>query len=404
MNAPDPIGSKPDRCRLPAVIAAAICIQAAQGIFDVSLPLRAKSAGLSTTAFGWTGAANALGFLAGAFLAPAALRRIGGFGMLAAACLLASPLALLGWSSSRAIWLAIRLAAGFSFAIMFASTDTAVLDSAPVEQRSRAIGIYVMFERLATMVMPFAFAGSLAAPMTLVCGLGCLWACLIPGRALKRSHPFAPRSPLKLFSTFHSAWMLAPAAVLCAFAAGALNSSTLVLLPRWVDGELGEKAVPLVQAAAWCGALTVQLSVGFLARSSARTSAGIWLSPAAGMALLCIPIAATSGLGATTIAGVLLGVSGFSQYGLALIALGEAAAQRDQQPPSSSLVFAWGLGAVLGPMSCSALGLYAQPDRLFSFVGLVWLTLPLATFALNRRASHRHRRKSGFVTAPAPSD
>ena len=37
------------RGSLQFVIAAAICIQAAQGIFDVSLPLRAESAGLSAT-------------------------------------------------------------------------------------------------------------------------------------------------------------------------------------------------------------------------------------------------------------------------------------------------------------------------------------------------------------------
>jgi len=387
MNAPGPIRSKPIRGSLPAVIAAAICIQAAQGIFDVCLPLRGKDAGLSATAFGWTGAANALGFLAGAFLAPAALRRIGGFSILAASSLLASPLVILGWTSSKAIWLAVRLAAGFSFAMMFASTDTAVLDCAPVEQRSRAIGIYVMFERLATMIMPFAFAGSLAAPTTLAYGLCCLWASLLFGRALRPSHPPAPRIGDKLSSTFHRAWLLAPTAVLCAFAAGALNSSTLVLLPRWVDGELGEKAVPMVQAATWCGALTIQLSVGFLARPGARMRAGIWLSPAAGLALLCIPIAARAGLAATALAGVFLGLTGFSQYGLALIAMGEIAAQREQPPPSSSLVFAWGMGAVLGPMSCSALGLYARPDLIFNVLGCVWLTIPFAGWIASFRAS-----------------
>jgi len=364
---------------LAAVIAAAVCIQAAQGIFDVSLPLRGESAGLSATQFGWTGAAHALGFLAGAFLAPAALRRMGAYRVLAAACLIASPLAALGWTASHPAWLAIRLAAGFSFAIMFAATDTAVLDTASADHRSRAIGVYVMFERLAMMIMPFAFASRLAAPVTLIYGIGCLWASLIPGRVLRRSHPPAPSAPLKLFSTFHAAWGLAPAAVLCAFAAGALNSSALVLLPRWVHGELGEKAVPVVQAAAWGGALTVQLGIGFLARPRTRMTAGIWLSPAAGAALLCISLAAKAGLAATAPAAALLGLAGFSQYGLALMAMGEIAARRGQPPPSSSLVFAWGMGAVLGPMFCSAAGLYARPDRLFEMLGCMWLLVPLAS-------------------------
>ena len=164
------------RGSLQAVIAAAICIQAAQGIFDVSLPLRAESAGLSATAFGWTGAAHAAGFLAGAFLAPAALQRLGGYGVLVGACILACPLAGLGWVSSELAWLLARVAAGFAFAMLFAATDTAVLDTADIEHRSRAIGIYVMFERLSMMVMPFAFAGRLSSAPTLIYGFcACGW-------------------------------------------------------------------------------------------------------------------------------------------------------------------------------------------------------------------------------------
>ena len=370
---------------LRAVIAAAVCIQAAQGIFDICLPLRAEKAGLSATAFGWTGAAHALGFLTGAFLAPAALRRIGAYRMLALACLLASPLGGLGWISSEAGWLLIRVAGGFSFAVMFAATDTAVLDTAPVGARSRAIGIYVMFERLAMMIMPFAFAGRLAAPFTLVYGMVCLWASLGPGRVLQRSHPPAPRSGLKLWSTFHAAWIMAPAAVICAFAAGALNSSTLVLLPRWVHGALGERAVPVVQAAAWGGALMVQLGVGFLARSKVRMNACTWLSPCAAAAFLLLPLAARAGLIAATLAGMLLGVTAFSQYGLALMAMGESAARRTEPPPSSALVFAWAMGAVLGPMTCSAIGLFAHPDQLFAALGSAWLAVPLASLAIKLR-------------------
>jgi len=378
--------SNPSHANLRAVIAAAVCIQAAQGIFDVSLALRAERAGLSATAFGWTGAAHTLGFVAGAFLAPFALRALGGYGVLLAACLLASPLAGLGWVSSEALWLMTRVAAGFAFAMLFAATDTAVLDTATIGQRPRAIGIYVMFERLAMMIMPFAFATRLSAPGTLSYGVGCLWLSLVPGRTLRHSHPPARRVDLKLWSTAEAAWRLAPTAVICAFAAGALNTSVLILLPRWVHGALGEPAVPVVQAAAWFGGLAVQLGAGFLAPPAARTRMGLWLSPGAAFALIGMPFAARAGLACTTLASVVVGVTAFSQYGLSLIGLAETAGQRDQAPPTSALVFAWGLGAVLGPAACSATGLYSEPADLFMVIGLLWLCVPMAAALAQRNA------------------
>ena len=347
--------------------------------FDVSLPLRAESAGLSATAFGWTGAAHAAGFLAGASLAPIALKRLGGYGVLACACILACPLAGLGWVSSEAAWLLARVAAGIAFAMLFAATDTAVLDTADIEHRSRAIGIYVMFERLSMMVMPFAFAGRLSSPPTLIYGVLCLWIALIPGRTLLRTHPATNGVGLKFWSTVGAAWKLAPRTVLCAFAAGALNSSALLLLPRWVHNTLGETAVPIIQAAAWFGALAVQLGAGFLGRPELRTRLGLWLSPAAGAVLIAFPLAARSGVAVTTVTALLLGITAFSQYGLALIAMGDIAAQHDGPAPTAALVFAWGCGAVAGPALCSAAGLYAAPSRLFTVLGLAWLSTPLVT-------------------------
>jgi len=391
--APSRVLPTASRASLPAVIAAAICIQAAQGIFDVSLALRAESAGLSATAFGWTGAAHTLGFVIGAFLAPLALRSLGGYGVLFVACLLASPLAGLGWVSSEALWLPTRLAAGFAFALLFAATDTAVLDTASVANRSRAIGVYVTFERLAMIVMPFAFAARLSAPGTLAYGVGCLWMSLLPGRTLRRSHPRAERLNLKLWSTAQAAWRLAPMPVLCAFAAGALNTSVIILLPRWVHGELGERAVPVVQAAAWLGGLAVQLGVGFLATPRLRMQIGMWLAPAAAVALLGIPLAATIGLPYAVLAGLLLGITAFSQYGLALISLAEIATQRNEPPPTSALVFAWGTGAVVGPATCSAAGLYAHPAALFTTIGILWPAVTVAGWLTQRGTGKGKRAK-----------
>ena len=380
---------------LRMVIATAILIQAAQGVFDVSLALRAERAGLSATEFGWTGAAHSAGFVIGAFLAPLALACLGGYGLLFCACLIATPLAALGWSSSWAAWLLTRLAAGFAFALLFAATDTAVIDTAPADRRSRAIGVYVMFERLAMMAMPFTFAGCLSARPTLAYGVACLWMCLIPARTLRHSHPPQGRSGPRSWSTALAAWQLAPVAVLCAFGAGALNSSLLVLLPRWVHGTLGEAAVPIVQAAAWSGALSVQLTAGFLAPERARSRLGLWLSPAAALAVIALPFAANHGLLATVLASATIGMCAFSQYGLALMAMAETRARSDRAPPTPALVFAWGLGAVIGPAACSATGLYAVPPRLFAVIAAFWLAVPAICFVAQRSAARTPGRAAG---------
>ena len=120
---------------------------------------------------------------------PIALKRLGGYGVLVCACILAWP-ARRAWLGVERSGLAARpVAAGFAFAMLFAATDTAVLDAADIEHRSRAIGIYVSVERLSMMVMPFAFAGRLSSPPTLIYGVLCLWMALIPGRTRLRAHP-----------------------------------------------------------------------------------------------------------------------------------------------------------------------------------------------------------------------
>ena len=201
---------------------------------------------------------------------------------------------------------------------------------------------------------------------------------LIPGRTLLRTHPATNGVGLEFWSTVGAAWKLAPRTVLCAFAAGALNSLVLLLLPRWVHNMLGDTAVPIIQAAAWFGALAVQLGAGFLGRPALRTRLGLWLSPVAGAVLIAFPLAARSGWQCTMVTALLLGITAFSQYGLALIAMGDIAAQHEGRRHGSA-------GICLGMRRCYGVRRsvqqqgYTRPSRLFTVLGLAWLSTPLVT-------------------------
>ncbi|TVQ56890.1 MAG: YbfB/YjiJ family MFS transporter [Rhodobacteraceae bacterium] len=99
--------------------------------YALILPAMREDLGWSLTAAGWLNGANAAGYLLGALVAAAAMRRLGGFGALATGVALAT-LGIIGcaFTSDLALLAALRALAGLGAA--FANVAGAVLVSAAV--------------------------------------------------------------------------------------------------------------------------------------------------------------------------------------------------------------------------------------------------------------------------------
>ncbi len=363
---------------LLATLGTGACVHAAQGILDVCLPLRAQALGLSADLFGWTSAAHASGFLLGAIAAPTIQARWGGFTGLVIACLLGSPLLLLGGTTEPFTWLIARLSAGAAFALMFAVTETWIVETSTASFRPRAIGLFSMLERLASATAPFVLAGRLTSPLTLVAAVGCFWGTLLAGSRLRNPASSARSERARV----RDAWAISPASVLAAFGAGSLNTVLLTILPRHLHATLSEHSIAACQAAAWGGALLVQFFAGFAAKSELRQRAGRRLGPGAGLALLCLPLAHMGPLW-TAVLLFLWGAGALSQYGLAAMALADAAERRNRPSPAAALVAAWSLGAIVGPALAASSHLFEKPNALFLAAGASWMALAAASAVIS---------------------
>jgi MFS family permease len=364
---------------LQATLAAGVSVQAAQGILDVCLPLRAQMLGISADMFGWTGAAHACGFLLGATAAPHIQARWGGFVGLVIACVLGMPLLFLCETAEPLAWLSARLGAGAAFALMFAITETWIVETSTPAFRPRAISLFSMLERLASALAPFALAGRLTSRLALVGAVGFFWGALLAGTALRNGPGSANLEPARLTD----AWAISPSAMVAGFGAGALNTVILAILPRYLHSTMSEGSIAAIQASAWAGALLVQLFAGFVASSGLRRSLGRWIGLLAAMALVCLPFVRGN---SPVVAAALFvwGAGGLSQYGLAAMALADAAHRNDRPSPAAALVLAWSLGAITGPAVAASSHLFASPGLLFPAAAACWAGLAVAAMTVSQ--------------------
>lgn len=350
-----------------ALIFAVTILQLANGLLGVFMPLAMAADGLGEAGVGVVGAIYSAGFMAGAWIGPSLLARVGHI-RVAAACgaLLAAATLGLYWSEGVLSWALLRAVQGWAIALVFAAIESWMSSALKPQERGGVIGFYMVCTKASLALGPFLVMGSPSdAPEPVIVAGLIIALAMIPVCFTSTAQPEPPKSePLAIAAQYRTA----PAAVTAAFWAGFTNAGILTLAPLYAKTFYGEASAAGFQAAAWLGSLILQWPAGRLSDVVDRRLVIAGLGAIAGAAALTLALAggeAPFWLAALCFA--FWGAGGLSYYGIAVAHMADRAESGQIARATSGLLFVWAAGSILGPLTLGALIEVSGQRALFWF-------------------------------------
>ena len=372
-------------------LAAAILSAGLLGLtIGLALPLVSvalERQGVGETLIGVSAAAQFLGIMAGAPLAPRLIPRFGLLPVMTAALAAAAgALALMPALAAYGPWLALRFVLGAAEGLIFVATETWINQAVGDAVRGRVMSIYTT-----------ALAGGMALGPQLIRVTGVEGAApflvgagaLLTGMAILLA--FAPGTAPRIggalsfgFAGYLAALPVAAGATaLFGFADGGL----IAMLPVYGLGVGFDDATAasLVTALA-CGGIALMFPIGWLVDRADRRRIVIACAAAAAVAVAAIPLLAAS---APALYALLFAVGGLlgGLWLVAMALLGERFRGTDLAAANVGLTFAYGIGSIAGPAVAGA-ALEAWPPHGM----MLAIAACIAAFAVYGAAASRRAR------------
>lgn len=378
-----------------AVLSGALLLQVSVGVLGVSLPLAMAAAGWTGTTIGLVAAAYGAGFMAGAWIAPGSIRRIGHIRAYAAYAGLSAALTLLLALDSHVIWwLAARFGFGVCTAGLFAVAESWIADATPAQRRGTVISTYQIVGRAGLILGPFiiAMSGLELTQSFIVAGIFLALA-LVPMTITRRYQPAIPDGerapPWRLFK-------VAPTAALAAFTAGLVNTGLLAFVPIWANGldpARATGAAALVMAVIYGASMLVQWPIGRISdRLDRRMVIAACAALASVFAGLLAFFASPRLMWGVIMAGA-WGAASLCYYGVAVAHAADRATVDELPAIASGVLLLWAAGSMIGPLIAGLAYESIMESRGLFLVGVLG-NLTLCSVALWRSR----------VRAPAPAD
>lgn len=397
-----------DYRNLAAIVVALAFTQAAVAALSAFGPLVLASRGEGVLAIGLAAASYACGFLGGALRAAGAIRAFGHIrafsGFAALAALAAGALFAFGHLFP---WLLLQAALGFCFSTVLTAGESWIADVAPTQRRGALLAFYMIVSKVGQMAGPLTVAfvapGD-AAGFMMIAGL--FVASLVP---VCLTRPGQPQPPSTEPFYIRHLWKIAPAAVLSALAAGAVNGAVLQLYALYADSKAsgsGLSAAAELNGSIAIGAVLAQWPAGWISDWIDRRVVIAILAGAGCLASAALVVLAHD----TPWTAVLLiaatwGAGSMSFYGVAVAHAADRAAPGQATAMMSGILVVWACGAIAGPLLAgAAMASSLGPPGLFAYAGLGLLMLSIAMFV--RRADTPpvpQAEKSAFAIVPATS-
>jgi len=378
-----------------SIIIAVMLLQAAAGVLSVSTPLALDHMGASALGVGIVAAVFSAGFMAGAWIAPDIVRRVGHIrAYSAAAAVYASGILGMALAFDPVAWGAMRCLQGVGSAVLYAAAESWLADSTPRAQRGAVMGFYQLLIKLAMAGGPLLVVD--LAPEDL---RPFIWAALLmilslaPICLTRQAQPVLPeRQPVSLSVVAQ----IPPAALAAALVAGIANTGVMSQLPLFAADlrpEAAQAAAAQLAIAAGMGGVLIQRPAGLVSDRVDRrlVVAGLAvISLGASLALFFVGASAPWAL--TALLCALWGGGAMSFYPVAAAYASDVAAPGRIAQSMSALLFVWAAGSVLGPV---ATGLVADSPAgrggIFLLAAAAYVALALSNL-WGRRLSPLRRR------------
>ncbi|MBI2254962.1 MAG: MFS transporter [Proteobacteria bacterium] len=386
---------------LPVLIGITL-IETALGVLMPLIGIQLSRWGVSSIVVGIAASAYFVGFLAGTLFCQRIIKRVGHIRAFGVFVVLAADATVLHLVIQDAyFWILFRAIAGFALAGGFVVIESWLNDKSTDDTRSKIFAIYTAVSWGASGVSPLLLniddpTGVLLFALCTVC----MASAMIPLGLTKIGNPvIAEHVHLSIPRLFKAS----PLGVVCCFGAGFLNGALYGLLPNYIDGlAMGEKELSFLILIGTIAVLLSQFPIGHAADVYGRRP--IIIATVAASCLLCFIIFATPELPYIFLLCLFFLLSAFQSplYALGIGQTSDYVAKKEFVAASSGLLFAWGLGASIGPSLAGVTMNEMGPRGLFLFVGCGYgLIAAFALYRTLRRKAKTPEEQSNFVAVPA---
>lgn len=342
-------------------------------------------------------ACYSIGFLAGCFIVPAHIQRIGFIRAFAAgAGMLTIAIVAMDMSDSIWVWAGLRLLMGFSVAATTAVADSWINGNTPNDKRGRVIAVYAIILGLASIAsqLAFLFLDSGDDGFVLLFAIAMNIALVLV--ALTSSVP--PESPQTSPKAFAGWSNVSTVASLGAFTSGFVRAGIFAMIPFYLTSNgVSENVLALLIAMIYSGRLVFQWPIGLISDRFDRRSVLIGLSASVCVLMLVMMLPSeyegryVSGeVGLilqvlTFLAALMLGGTLFPMYSVSSSLAFDRAEGRSMVEVSTSLLIAYSVGSIVGPFTIM-LTSKAFGDTAFQICAFVVCALT-AVVGLTKRAT-----------------
>jgi len=363
-----------------ALFLAMLTLMLGSGHLGTFMSLRLKVAATPDWLIGVVMAGFYAGLVAGAWICPRILQRVGHirafavFGAANTAIVLLQGIFLTAW-----VWLPARVLTGLCMMGMYMVVESWLNERAPRELRGRVFSVYMIVSYMGTSLGQFLLNLAPIADPRHFFIIGVLFAlCLLPVSLTRAMHP-APMEPVHF--NWSRLYKTAPVGIVGVLVAGFMNGSFYALGPVYARNiGLDVSQIAIFMAVTVLGGLLSQYPVGMVSdRFDRRTVLAVLtiLSSTMSVALLSVSAATPLLLYATAfVFGGLL----FTSYPVSVAHTHDHFDATQVVTVSAALIVIYGLGAATGPLGASVLIYLLGPQGLFVFIGAVGLLFGFAVW------------------------
>ena len=383
------------------VLAGVVLLELAIGALSPLIGLQLVRRQVATEVIGIVASAYFGGFLLGTLSCHRVIDRVGHIRAFSVFAIIAADAALLhAVIREPLLWIGLRAVTGYALAGLFVIAESWLNDKATTENRGRIFALYMAASWAASGVGPLGL--NIPDPdgrMLFTLSAIVLGTALIPMALTRIGNPeIGHRSHFGVRRLFR----ISPLGFTACFGAGLINTALWGLLPVYTEGSgLSSARLSVLLSTSVIGALLIQVPVGMLSdRFGRRPLMLVTTALAAGLAAAIVVLGGRS-FTTLLILTFLLGSMVAPLYALGVGQTNDYVSRKDFVAASSGLLFAWGLGASIGPAAAAALMRPLGPAGLFVFVaaGLA----AIAAFVLVRMILRRGlsaKAQSNFVAVP----
>ncbi|MFZ5791070.1 MAG: MFS transporter [Pseudomonadota bacterium] len=352
-------------------------MMAGNGLQGSLLGLRATAEGFPASLTGLIMSGYYLGFFAGSLLTPKVVGRVGHVRVFAALAATASMAILIhavfvNWPS----WTLLRAVTGFSFSGLYVVVESWLNDRASNETRGRLLGIYTVAQAVALSLGQLMLNLGDPASFELFSLVAVLIsAAVLPVLLVSASTPhFGEAEKLPLLQLFR----LSPLGVVGTLGAGITISGFSgmgAVYAKAIGFTVGQ--VSLFMALSVIGSAIFPWPLGWLSDrlDRRRVITGVTLL----MAALCVAGMAAPGLSTILLLAIVFLYGGLSMpiYSLSVAHANDRLKPEQMVAASSTLMLAYGIGAILGPLTVGQAMTLLGPSGYFAYLAAAHVALGL---------------------------